>query len=70
MEVARCWVQAMVRNGEYLGDRYVRLLHVPRQEMEEQVRVCAAASVWGWQHAASAASKLQDCRGSCCCSGG
>lgn len=27
----------MARNGEYLGDRYVRLLHVPRQEMEEQV---------------------------------
>lgn len=32
-------VQALSKNGEYLGDRYVRLLHVPKQEMEEQVRL-------------------------------
>lgn len=31
--------QALSKNGEYLGDRYVRLLHVPKQEMEEQVRL-------------------------------
>jgi heterogeneous nuclear ribonucleoprotein F/H len=30
--------QALAKNGEYIGQRYVRLLHVPRQEMEEQVR--------------------------------
>lgn len=30
-------LQALSKNGEYLGDRYVRLLHVPKQEMEEQV---------------------------------
>jgi hypothetical protein len=29
----------MSKNGEYIGERYVRLLHVPRQEMEEQVRM-------------------------------
>lgn len=29
----------MSKNGEYIGDRYVRLLHVPKQEMEEQVRL-------------------------------
>lgn len=32
-------LQALSKNGEYLGDRYVRLLHVPKQEMEEQVRL-------------------------------
>lgn len=32
-------VQALSKNGKYLGDRYVRLLHVPKQEMEEQVRL-------------------------------
>jgi hypothetical protein len=31
--------QALSKNGKYLGDRYVRLLHVPKQEMEEQVRL-------------------------------
>ena len=30
--------QALSKNGEYIGERYVRLLHVPRSEMEEQVR--------------------------------
>jgi hypothetical protein len=34
-------LQALSKNGEYLGDRYVRLLHVPKQEMEEQVRLMA-----------------------------
>lgn len=34
-----CCVQALSKNGKYLGDRYVRLLHVPKQEMEEQVRL-------------------------------
>jgi hypothetical protein len=29
----------MSKNGEYIGERYVRLLHVPKQEMEEQVRL-------------------------------
>jgi hypothetical protein len=32
-------LQAMSKNGEYIGERYVRLLHVPKQEMEEQVRL-------------------------------
>lgn len=32
-------LQALSKNGKYLGDRYVRLLHVPKQEMEEQVRL-------------------------------
>jgi hypothetical protein len=31
--------QALSKNGKYLGERYVRLLHVPKQEMEEQVRL-------------------------------
>ena len=31
-------LQALSKNGQYIGDRYVRLLHVPRSEMEEQVR--------------------------------
>lgn len=30
-------IRAMAKNGEYIGDRYVRLLHVPKQEMEDQV---------------------------------
>lgn len=29
----------MAKNGEYIGERYVRLLHVPRSEMEEQVTI-------------------------------
>lgn len=33
------FLQALSKNGKYLGDRYVRLLHVPKQEMEEQVRL-------------------------------
>jgi len=28
----------MGKNGEFIGERYVRLLHVPRSEMDEQVR--------------------------------
>lgn len=32
-------IQALSKNGEYLGSRYVRLLHVPVFEMEEQVRM-------------------------------
>lgn len=32
-------LQALSKNGEYIGQRYVRLLHVPRAEMEEQVRL-------------------------------
>ena len=28
----------MAKNGEFIGDRYIRLLHVPVEEMEEQVR--------------------------------
>lgn len=32
-------LKALSKNGKYLGDRYVRLLHVPKQEMEEQVRL-------------------------------
>lgn len=32
-------MQALSKNGEYIGQRYVRLLHVPRAEMEEQVRL-------------------------------
>ncbi len=31
--------QALAKNGEYIGERYVRLLHVPKSEMEEQVRL-------------------------------
>ena len=27
----------MSMNGKYIGDRYVKLLHVPKQEMVEQV---------------------------------
>jgi heterogeneous nuclear ribonucleoprotein F/H len=29
----------MSKNGAYIGERYVRLLHVPKQEMQEQVRL-------------------------------
>lgn len=29
-------LQALSKNGEYIGERYVRLLHVPKSEMEEQ----------------------------------
>ena len=29
----------MAKNGAYMGERYVRLLHVPKQEMNEQVRL-------------------------------
>lgn len=36
-------VQAMSRNGQYIGERYVKLLHVPKQEMEEQVKFGTAA---------------------------
>jgi heterogeneous nuclear ribonucleoprotein F/H len=32
-------MQAMAKNGEFIGERYVKLLLVPRQEMEEQVRM-------------------------------
>lgn len=32
-------LRALAKNGEYIGERYVRLLHVPKQEMEEQVRM-------------------------------
>lgn len=32
-------LKALSKNGEYLGGRYIRLLHVPRAEMEEQVRL-------------------------------
>lgn len=32
-------LQALAKNGEYIGERYVRLLHVPKSEMEEQVRL-------------------------------
>ncbi|GFR41617.1 hypothetical protein Agub_g2342 [Astrephomene gubernaculifera] len=32
-------LKALSKNGEYIGQRYVRLLHVPRSEMEEQVRL-------------------------------
>lgn len=32
-------LKALSKNGEYIGQRYVRLLHVPRAEMEEQVRL-------------------------------
>lgn len=31
--------QALSKNGEFIGERYVRLLHVPVTEMEEQVRL-------------------------------
>lgn len=34
-------MQAMSKNGAYIGERYVRLLHVPKQEMLEQVSVPA-----------------------------
>lgn len=34
---------AMRKNGEYIGDRYVKLLHVPKREMEEQVKFGTAA---------------------------
>lgn len=33
----------MQKNGEYIGDRYVKLLHVPKQEMEDQVKFGTAA---------------------------
>lgn len=33
----------MQKNGEYIGDRYVKLLHVPKREMEEQVKFGTAA---------------------------
>lgn len=36
-------MQALAKNGEFLGDRYVRLLHVPQSEMEEQVRLGTVA---------------------------
>ncbi|KIZ06356.1 hypothetical protein MNEG_1601 [Monoraphidium neglectum] len=36
-------LQAMSKNGAYIGERYVRLLHVPKQEMQEQVRLGTAA---------------------------
>lgn len=39
---ARPSLQAMSKNGEYIGERYVRLLHVPRAEMDEQVGVHGA----------------------------
>ena len=32
----------MSKNGAYIGERYVRLLHVPWQEMQEQVRLRTA----------------------------
>ncbi|GAX83059.1 hypothetical protein CEUSTIGMA_g10485.t1 [Chlamydomonas eustigma] len=32
-------VKALTKNGDFLGERYVRLLHVPASEMEEQVRL-------------------------------
>ncbi|KIZ02545.1 hypothetical protein MNEG_5410 [Monoraphidium neglectum] len=32
-------LQAMSKNGAFIGERYVRLLHVPKQEMLEQVRL-------------------------------
>jgi len=32
-------LKALSKNGEYIGERYVRLLHVPKSEMEEQVRL-------------------------------
>ncbi|KAI8462311.1 MAG: hypothetical protein J3K34DRAFT_501516 [Monoraphidium minutum] len=32
-------LQAMSKNGAYIGERYVRLLHVPKQEMQEQVQM-------------------------------
>jgi heterogeneous nuclear ribonucleoprotein F/H len=32
-------VQALSKNGDFMGERYVRLLHVPVTEMEEQVRL-------------------------------
>lgn len=32
-------LRAMAKNGEYIGERYVRLLHVPKSEMEEQVKL-------------------------------
>mmetsp|Transcript_28108 Transcript_28108/g.75907 ORF Transcript_28108/g.75907 Transcript_28108/m.75907 type:complete len:391 (+) Transcript_28108:35-1207(+) len=32
-------LKALNKNGEYIGERYVRLLHVPKSEMEEQVRL-------------------------------
>lgn len=31
--------QALSKNGEFIGERYVRLLHVPKQEMIEQVQL-------------------------------
>lgn len=41
---AHVCLQAMGRkNGEYMGDRYVKLLHVSKQEMEEQVRLGTSA---------------------------
>eukprot|EP00210_Caulerpa_lentillifera_P008003 g7642.t1 len=36
-------LRAMQKNGEYIGDRYVKLLHVPKQEMEDQVKFGTAA---------------------------
>jgi len=33
----------MSKNGAYIGERYVRLLHVPKQEMQEQVRLGTVA---------------------------
>lgn len=42
-ECAQDALTAMRKNGEYIGDRYVKLLHVPRQEMEEQVKFGTAA---------------------------
>lgn len=33
----------MQKNGEYIGDRYVKLLHVPTREMDEQVKYGTAA---------------------------
>ena len=38
-------VQALDKNGEYIGERYVRLLHVPKSEMEEQVLACVCVCV-------------------------
>eukprot|EP00803_Ostreobium_quekettii_P000932 evm.model.scf_2244.1 EVM.evm.TU.scf_2244.1 scf_2244:20202-21701(-) len=35
--LAMMGLQAMSMNGKYIGDRYVKLLHVPKQEMVEQV---------------------------------
>lgn len=42
-ECAQDALTAMRKNGEYIGDRYVKLLHVPKQEMEEQVKFGTAA---------------------------